>query len=282
MKLSIKRKAPEKAIVKKGFWGDREVAKKNPGFKSFIDEAAKRRFYHSEGTPYGVNSRNIIYNDYIKNIIKSVPGLLTSFSKFSNSKERRFVDSKGRFEIINVVEQLENRGNIGYKGSPKYDLNKAHIIIINDPIKKVFFVKQKGDTSNIITLGEMLIQNIMKKQGIKTIDSHAAYYSVDLKNLKHKSLVIYDFTNMLTVLDAIKLHKLNKTEIQQIEQKLKKFDELLIKKRYPIWDYAEKKHCFIDLNTKEIYMFDPRIYETNTLFNNLYNLAQKELNLIKK
>jgi len=128
MKLSIKRKAPERALVKNGFFGEQEVAKKNPGFRSFIDEAAKRRLYHVEGTIFRSNSRNLIYNNYIKNIIKSVPGLLTSFSKFSNSKERRFVDPKGRFEIINVVEQLENRGRIGYKGSENYDLNKAHIM----------------------------------------------------------------------------------------------------------------------------------------------------------
>jgi len=156
------------------------------------------------------------------------------------------------------------------------------LIIINDPIKKIFFVKQKGNSNNNLTLGEMLAQNIMKKHGIKTIDSHAAYYGVDWEHTAQKSLVVYDFTTMLTVNDAIKLNKLTKTDIENIEIKLKNLDKLIKEKKYPIWDYAKSKHCFIDINTKEIYMFDPMIYDRNTTFENLYNIAKKELNLIEK
>jgi len=264
-----------KVIVPKGFWGEKKVSEKNAGFKSFADELRKQRFVHNESKPKEAHSRAIIYNEYIKEIIKSVPGLLTRFSKFSNSNERRFVDPKGRFEIINVIDQLENRGGLAHNVIKKQYSNKAQIIIINDSTKKIFFVKENNRLNKENTLGETLAQNILKKYGIQTIGSHSAYHSVDWINLKLKSFVIYDFSNLLTLEDAYKNKMISEEDYSKLHSKIYKGVEKINKLHLDLADLIYPHHYFFNPKTKEIYLFDPFVIN----FDKLYEVAKKELNL---
>jgi len=94
---------------------------------------------------------------------------------------------------------------------------------------------------------------------------------------KRKSFVIYDFTNKLTLNDAIKLNKLSTTKLNDINKKVKEIITKIEFTKIPIRNYRVKDHYFIDLKTKEIFFFDPLVLTDN--FHELYNIAKQKLNL---
>jgi hypothetical protein len=249
-----------------------EVIKKNKLAKS------KQNFVFKENSIKTKGSKAILYNKYIKSIIKEIPDLLTNFSKFSRSNEYRYVDPKGRFEIINVINQIKGRGAT----ANEYDIiskgNKAQVLIIKKPIKTTFFIKQNNSLPKEVIIGETLVINLLKKRGIKTIDSHLAYKSKNNISSKEKSFVVYDFTNKLTVKDAIQLNKFTQIELNLINTKMKNIIKNIETSKIPINNYRNKDHYFIDLKTKELYFFDPLVLPNN--FAEIYNIAKKQLKLI--
>ena len=266
-----------KAMVPKGFWAEEAVAKKNKGFQKFIDERKKQNIYYKDKyqIPNQKNSRAIIYTEYIKEIVKKVPGIATAISQFSRSKEKRYIDPKERFEILDVTNQMLDRGEIG---SLKLKNNKAILITIHSPIKKTIFIKKKGHLNKNRTIGEMLAQNVLKKIGIKTIDSHAAYYSVDAEKHSTTSMVAYDFTNLMSFEDAVIKGHIMDEKYEAAYAKMEAINKKIKDNKLLISDYGAAGHFFIDLKTGELYIFDPYV-ETFSDFKKLYNIAEKKLNL---
>jgi len=60
------------------------------------------------------------------------------------------------------------------------------------------------------------IENSAHNFGFEIIKPHFAYLSPN----KSRNYIVYDFTNKLTVLDAFKLNKINKSQLQDIAIKM--------------------------------------------------------------
>jgi len=231
----------------------------------------KNRFNYIE-TKKSYFGKKLAYNDFSKKIIKENPGIIKAVEFLSSHKlERRFLDSKDRFEILRVtndiIDEQKKRGNF---------TTDAFVIKINFERKKhIFFLKEQeiNSTEELILLKS--IEGYAHQFGLNIVQPHFAFdnnIEHNSQNRPDKHYIIYDFTDKLTVYDAFKLNKISLEESRAIRLKLISFERLLNKNHSIPIENLDTKNCFIDLSKKPpaLYLFDPMVTPfTHPLFGDL-------------
>jgi len=194
--------------------------------------------------------KELIYNDYSKKLIRQNPGIIKAINFLSKKPfENRFIDPKGRFEMFRVTDFIVNikprRGGL---------TKESYFIKINDGQKEHTFYLKKQYADSITELVLLnSIEKYTKEYGLNIIKPHFAFSTNEIKDY-----ILYDFTHKLTVVDALKLNKISKSESNIISEKLRNFEQDMRKKyKIPIHD-VENRNCFIDISKKpyKLYLFD--------------------------
>jgi hypothetical protein len=223
-----------------------------------------------------VENRKLVYNDFVKNLIRKNPGIIKAINFLEKSiSENKYIDPLGRFEITNFTRSIINtyeRG--GY-------INSAFFIeVIDDAKKHLFFLKKQSVSSVHELILLKSIEKIANENGFNIIQPHLAFENRSklLDYGQRKNYILYDFTYKLTVADAIKLNKISALDFENINSKLNKLADLLQQKyKMPI-DDLNTNNCYIDLKTKELYLLDPSLQKDV----NAKHFAKIMKNFIKK
>jgi len=239
------------------------------------EKEQRNKFNYNETYIAKYRGKKLIYNDFAKKIIQENPGILKAMDYLSSiASERRFVDPKGKFEILRVTESIVKNDSTRSRGS--YTKN-SFVISINDAKKHKFYIKE---SEYGIELNEFVTVNTIEKYvanyGFKIIKPHLSYLNPN----KVRNYIAYDFTNKLTVLDALKLNKIPEYLHNQIKAKLEDLHFSLLSLHNIDVDISElgTRNCFIDLKTNELYLFD--IVKGN--LSNAKSISELTKELIKK
>ena len=225
-----------------------------------------------------IQEKELLYNNFAKNIIRSNPGLLKAFDEFSRQpRKERYVDPNGRFELIKVTKSiLQYDQKHYYKLLHQYTrgthIGEAYYLEVNFPKKEKFFIKEFTEKNNEqSTVGEALslriIESIAKEYDYKIIPPHFAVDYIT-RNGEKRNIIAYDFTNLLTIPDALYLKKITKSEYDKVISKFVKFrldtNKSLSSKGCAIVD-LKSHNCFIDISKKPytVYISDTRLFTYN-------------------
>ncbi len=215
----------------------------------------KNKFHYNETHSIRENGTKLVYNDYSKKLIRDNPGIIKAI-KFleQNRNEKRFIDLKGKFEILNVTHFMHTVDDYKRGGFQ----NDTYLIKIkSDKKDHLLFLKKESisSTDELILLNT--IEKYTSKFGLNIIKPHLAF-----EHYVHK-FIAYDFTDKLTVADARRLNKIDLKESRIIQDRLFEFENTLRKKyNIPIGNLTIN-NCFIDIykTPYALYLFDPFIYD---------------------
>ncbi len=226
-------------------------------------DGSKNNFSSNPINPHLFENKVLIYNSFIKKLIrenpslgKEMPGIFKSVITFLKDPHlKRMVDPKKRFEIIRVSNFITSKSLVVNGLISKLErgisTTNSFFIQINSNTQYRFYLKEsyKNTINEIKTLN--FYESKFKAYGFNIIKPHLAF-----KN-KDKGYILYDFTNRLTVLDALLLNKISEKEHNQIRNKIKNL-LLDFEKNGITLSETHLGNCFIEFNTKgyKLYLFD--------------------------
>jgi len=241
------------------------------------------QFTYKDTQPYRYHGKKLVYSNFARDLLKENPGIIKAINFLSrNKKEIRFVDKKGKFEILKVTKQIINQ-----KRTTSTYTSEGYVLIINKVKPIRFFIKETRGVVEFSLTEELLalrsIEKEAKKVGFKIIKPHFAFDNYSQKkgffynpsNLK--SFIAYELSYFLTVTDAINKKKLTLKDKKEINSKFSKLNQSLEKIGFKDLD-LDKKNCFVDLSKKpvDLYLFDPLTYGEN------YSIFTKEIDKIER
>jgi len=215
-------------------------------------------------------TRKLMHNGFAKEIIKENPGLFADILKLTNKPENSiqkgtiFHDPNKRYKIkVMEIKTVETRVKHIYK------------LELNNKKKNKFFIKEEIVPFAMLTAEsatrELIANRVLKKAGIKVLQPHFAFAT------KTRSYIVYDFTNLITVMKARELGRISSVKYFELIDKAKKIKKEL--RKYEIWDINNGGNIFLDLKTGTTYYTDIMTYLSETELN---KIAKKELGFIEK
>jgi len=237
----------------------------------------RNRFHYNETSSERGGGKKLAYNEFSKRLIQENPGIIKAIDFLSNNRsEKRFVDPKGKYEILKVTDLISNE-NTSNPRRGGLTIDSYFIKLKSGKVEYKFFLKkQNADSVEELILLKSL-EKYALKSGFKIIQPHLAFDDYNALN----KYILYDFTNKLTVDDAFKLKLLKDDEYMHIRTKLEDFETVLNEKHFvPAWN-LKSQNCFVDLSTTpyKLYLFDPKSfigYNKDTL--RLKKLQKKLIN----
>jgi len=211
--------------------------------------------------------KGIAYTQEAKNIIHTIPGIMTEIKKvITNQNSEKIIQKKGEnweYKIQKIPKNELMAKTV--RDSP------SHIILetkINGKSKK-YFLKAHLRTLpihyGINGVSEIKAIEILKQNGIEIIPAHFAM-NFKYKN-KNYTIIAYEYIPFPTLSVAIENGAIRKeTAISLLNNIKGKVYEINKKiKPYYIWD-IKSQNIFIDLKTKKLYVFDPALTNPQNSF----------------
>lgn len=200
-------------------------------------------------------------HDFLKDIFFEGPELTPRYDTKDISKNIKVINQKNKKNFMLDLEKIVHNHGFNHQGVYKFTVkdfinNKSHN----------FFIK--------ISLGrylghkEFIANQAFQKYGINTIKPHYAYTNQKLA----RSMIVYDFTNMMTVNEAYARNKISIDELYKIMEKISDFQKQnlpVIKKftydkkgfkkeqygKKGIGDYARLTNIFMTKTNGKIQLF---------------------------
>ncbi len=93
---------------------------------------------YKDTIPYRYYGKKLVYTNFAIEVLKENPGIIKAINFLSkNKKEIRFVEDKGRFEILKVTNQIINK-----KRTTSAYTSEGYLLIINKAKPIRFFIKE--------------------------------------------------------------------------------------------------------------------------------------------
>jgi hypothetical protein len=238
-------------IKRKSITSKKSVSKDNKRFK-VVKLNGKTQYYVYE---FG---KETLYNRlYKKTLYMSELGkkLVKSYPEFVNFLKEVLYDTNSSFSFENNKLKFRLNKFIPVQGNVYDRIFKMNVLFKDKNIKKKYFVKISYN-NHASSNSEFLASQFFEKLGINIIKPHISF----IDDIRNRNIIVYDFTNMVTLREALSENIITDKQLLDIKQKIMKINDIEgirigTHSKRGVMDYMNLGNIFIEKDKTKINIY---------------------------